>query len=922
MKQKIIFNFFSLIYKASLVSILTLNFLLSGIAIHAATTNYYVSTTGDDANDGTSLATPFRTIQKCNNVSTPGTVCNIRGGTYREAVGTDKQGTATDPITFQPYNNEKVTIDARDTIDPSSWTLYDADKGIYKTNAMNWDLGLGNNQIFIDSTPLHEARWPNIDPGYEELYKDSAYTAATEGGTYKLKGYTTDPASWNLKESDLATDPSNLVVDNSFFSTTSYNTNTTTGILEPLTNSSGVKFGYYNFQSLPPMDLTNVWVNGAVGENYGLQTSKVVNQVNNTLNIRYQQDANTLKYQPHAGDKMYFWGKLNFLDSPYEFFKDSNYLYIKPPNGKLPQDLNISVKKRSLVLYAINNARYLSFNNISTIGGKLLIQANSVTLESMDIKYLYHNTFREKQNEPWNEGFGIEITGEGNTIKNSLIKYSSTILVQNSGQKGKLENNIISYSGYFPTWSSASILNNNNSNENIIKNNTLTYSGRFALIPAGLKNKFIYNNISNSLALSKDGGGIYNFGIDYLGDETPSENEIAYNIISDNSDSDYLRFGIYLDYISRGYSVHHNIVYGFPESLMLTSPSAGHKFYNNTFISRRSSLLLFYPSYCITGQDSYFYQNCRNNLEFKNNIFTVADYRFSNHLKYEWNFNGILTFQVDEASQTISIQLNGNNIDVLGIQGADNKKYKFSFDPIDPNDLSKGRYIDQLKAKYPTGTVTQFTDTATKTVASSNAFLSSELSRALAIPDLSSLNSDFSPRNMSNSPIIDKGEVISGITDGFTGLAPDVGAVEYGKAFPKVGSDIFCAKNNCNTLTIPALSPQLTMESYTRSLRNWVKDTTPVIGSGAQSFDCYGAVRDNTDIFINSIKMYGLKESCVDAQKLAGENNQVYVTQQRYKEVSNNSTKFYTRTIYSYVDSGGNTKFYYPHKEYWLEWEG
>ncbi len=63
---------------------------------------FYVSTTGNDVNNGTSLSTPWRTIQKAMNSATPGSTVNILGGTYNERLTLGVSGTASNYITFQP----------------------------------------------------------------------------------------------------------------------------------------------------------------------------------------------------------------------------------------------------------------------------------------------------------------------------------------------------------------------------------------------------------------------------------------------------------------------------------------------------------------------------------------------------------------------------------------------------------------------------------------------------------------------------------------------------------------------------------------------------------------------------------------------------------------------------------------------------
>ena len=85
-----------------------------GIALWSATaeaTTYYVAPTGNDANTGTSISTPFRTIGKAASVAQPDDVVNVRGGTYNEAVTLPRGGTPGNPITYQRYQSEAPILD-------------------------------------------------------------------------------------------------------------------------------------------------------------------------------------------------------------------------------------------------------------------------------------------------------------------------------------------------------------------------------------------------------------------------------------------------------------------------------------------------------------------------------------------------------------------------------------------------------------------------------------------------------------------------------------------------------------------------------------------------------------------------------------------------------------------------------------------
>lgn len=74
-------------------------------------TTYYVDPAGNDANAGTSLAAPFRTISKAASVVNPGDVVNVRGGTYGETVTLNRGGTVGNQVIFQRYQSETPVLD-------------------------------------------------------------------------------------------------------------------------------------------------------------------------------------------------------------------------------------------------------------------------------------------------------------------------------------------------------------------------------------------------------------------------------------------------------------------------------------------------------------------------------------------------------------------------------------------------------------------------------------------------------------------------------------------------------------------------------------------------------------------------------------------------------------------------------------------
>ncbi|MEC6748068.1 hypothetical protein VXN63_05895 [Marinilactibacillus sp. XAAS-LB27] len=69
----------------------------------------FVATDGSDENPGT-IGEPLRTLEAAADQAVPGTTVSIRGGIYFESLIVQHDGTASDPIVFQAYSDEKVHL--------------------------------------------------------------------------------------------------------------------------------------------------------------------------------------------------------------------------------------------------------------------------------------------------------------------------------------------------------------------------------------------------------------------------------------------------------------------------------------------------------------------------------------------------------------------------------------------------------------------------------------------------------------------------------------------------------------------------------------------------------------------------------------------------------------------------------------------
>ncbi|HEX6996045.1 MAG TPA: NosD domain-containing protein [Gammaproteobacteria bacterium] len=72
---------------------------------------YYVSPAGDDANDGRSPSSPWRTIAKANVAVAPGDTVYLRGGRYEnDPIRPARSGTSSAPIRYAAYRNETPVL--------------------------------------------------------------------------------------------------------------------------------------------------------------------------------------------------------------------------------------------------------------------------------------------------------------------------------------------------------------------------------------------------------------------------------------------------------------------------------------------------------------------------------------------------------------------------------------------------------------------------------------------------------------------------------------------------------------------------------------------------------------------------------------------------------------------------------------------
>lgn len=403
---------------------------------------WFVSTIGSDANIGTIYA-PFQTIQRASSVAQPGDTVMIRGGIYHETVTPASSGTQAAPITYEPYNGESVTIDGADPV--SGWSP----NPVYQTGAMWWDLGEGNNQLFVNGKPQLEARWPNTSLDASHPTNANAQGASASGTT-----------------------------------TTIYDS--------ALTQTNGA------------------WVGATIhftpGQHWVAYTATVTASGPGYVTFAYTATSNDAAVS--AGTSYYIVGKFLALDAPGEWYRDptTGVLSLWPSTGDNAANDLVEAKHR---LYGFNLAGVsnVTIQGINFFACTINTDANSTSITLNNINAQYVSQFL-MQPDGWGQPYacGILLAGNNDLLENSQIAYSSGDGVFVTGTYDRVTNNVIHD---VDTNGGDGSGVRNYGYYNSVDHNTIYNSGRNGINIFGMYVQVTYNTIFNCLIQTTDGGGIY-----------------------------------------------------------------------------------------------------------------------------------------------------------------------------------------------------------------------------------------------------------------------------------------------------------------------------------------------------------------------------------------------------------------------------
>lgn len=537
--------------------------------------DYYVSTTGRDADPGT-IVQPFLTIQKAAAVMVAGDRAYIRAGVYRESVRPVNSGAMGAPITFQPYNGESVTVSGADVIPTTSWAQFSGT--IYKA-PVAWDLGEGANQFFLDGKMMSEARWPNTT-----LDVSHPTVALAGGGSY---------------------------VDGA----PGLSTGTITGLDLPSRPA--------DYWSGATIHISLLNVNYDQGAGWTWQTGSVVNASTGELSFRWNRwvlsgtnASNPQPIVPGAKNPYYLTGKLSELDAAGEWFLDSasSTAYFWTPAGDSPALHLVEAKRRQFV-FDLSGRSFITVQGFNIFAGTITSdnQSQYLVLDGLNAQYVSHYSLIPGAQPSLVHVLdsGLILNGSNHVLRNSSVAFSAGNGVTVSGSGHRVFNNVIHDVDYTPTVAApVYVAYFRPTNDYIIAWNTLYNAASSGITTSNtnsVSGRILHNVIYNHVLQLSDMGCTYTYQSDGKG------SEIAYNLCHDTQAN--LGTGIYLDNGSSNFIVHHNVVWNVSRnSLGLNAPSTNNKIYNNTFAGGAFGLV---SSNLGSGPGQL------PGTELKNNIFTA-----------------------------------------------------------------------------------------------------------------------------------------------------------------------------------------------------------------------------------------------------------------------------------------------------------
>ena len=479
----------------------------------------YVAKNGNDSNPGT-VTNPYLTLDKAASTAIAGDVVHIREGTYEETLAPANSGTSGNPIIFQSYPGEDVTITAMQAL--SGWPL---DSGVIYKTTVAWDLGQ-KNMVMFNGCALDLARWPNNtddDPWTQNSLRNT-------GGS----------ASDVIYDAYLDYSP---------------------GIPDINWEDGG---SLYFYGDKP-------------GSGWTTWRSFIKSSSSTRVTFDLNKNPTWIRTFHAPGDFGDFWlqGVKGALDYENEWYYDSSAqtLYVQLPGGSAPANGQISMRRREVTI-DLGTKNYIEIKNLKAYGGSIEIAGSNNLL--FGVTSLYGNWHLGVVTGFSANSQSVNFGGSNNIIENCEIGYGSGTGIWDDGTNNTTYNSYIHDFDYLGNYD-AIIMARGGSGSRLI-GNTITRGGRDAIQMVTANCEVAYNDVSYSNLIADDCGLFYTVGGPYNIEIHHNWFHDAHS-----SGNKYKAAGIYLDNDSEGFSVHHNVVWNTEwSSIQINLDAKDIDIFNNT----------------------------------------------------------------------------------------------------------------------------------------------------------------------------------------------------------------------------------------------------------------------------------------------------------------------------------------------------
>jgi parallel beta-helix repeat protein len=518
-------------------------------AVNTGKTFYVAQSNGDDINDG-SIEKPFKTISKAAEVMAAGDTCLIREGTYRETIKPANNGEKGRPITYKAYGKERVIVSGADVL-PGSWEVY---KGSIYSTPIGWSMGLGKDQVFVDGTAVVQARFPNsnerrtLPVKYSPLFPTMGYFAVGQDDNNIVRS-----PSLTQKEKDYW--------------------------------KGAIFVGGQN--------AVYAWQSAVVSSSTAGELK--VEKRSHVFWFPQLHDMNSNHPVMSAG---YLTNHINALDKAGEWHIMDGRLYIWMPQGDEPTKHIVEAKKRNLA-FDLTDKKYINLYGVEVFAASVTMSgAQYCSMDRCLASYTSHfllfddatsgfieNAFNKQPGDAPQRGeAGIYVSGIGNKIVNSTIRYSAGAGIYLAGRDTVIENNRIHDCGYactylgliyaadevWPDGMSIDQINKRLFGNYRIRYNTLYNVGRSAVnfgsissrISKFMSSDISYNRIFNTMLFTDDGGAFYAYGVN-LG-QNGKRTVFHHNLIWDSFRVSVPGAVIYSDNYTEGLDITKNLIWHHP----------------------------------------------------------------------------------------------------------------------------------------------------------------------------------------------------------------------------------------------------------------------------------------------------------------------------------------------------------------------